>query len=80
LFVFVNLYALHAARVGTMRSGSIGASDVRLARRQSIPSSNIDSSALVNAIVPVAAVPQNLQAVAASAAEDEQVTGTRVGG
>src|SRR5450755_563636 len=46
--------SLHAARVGTMRSGSIGASVVRLARRQSIPSSNIDSSALLKAIVPVA--------------------------
>ncbi len=45
---------VHAARVGTMRSGSIGASVVRLARLQSMPSSNIDSSALLKAIVPVA--------------------------
>ena len=52
---FVTLRSLHAkARIGTMRSGSIGASVVRLVRRQSIPSSNIDNSALVNATVPVA--------------------------
>ena len=44
----------HVTSVGVTRSGSLGESVVRRVRLQSIPSSNIDSSAPVIATVPVA--------------------------